>query len=265
MFSTASLCPEGGLPSPFYSSSYKRSAAEKRYKFLRRLIKFKQMDFEFAMWQFVYLFISPQKVYRNFQYRYSTKNQYARDDPAFLVLLSICLTVSSVVFSLVLRLGFLGFIKFFLWTVFIDTIGVGMLIATSLWFLSNRYLVMQSRHRGGANSASGFEIEWAYAFDIHLNAIVPVVTILHGVILLLLSVVTHSNVGSVALGNSLWVIALGYYVYITFLGYSSLSILHSTQLLLYPMLPTLFFYCVSLMFGWNYTNWLLSFYSVRIG
>ena len=46
---------------------------------------------------------------------------------------------------------------------------------------------MQSRHRGGANSAAGFEIEWAYAFDIHLNAIVPVVTILHGVILLLLS------------------------------------------------------------------------------
>lgn len=27
------------------------------------------MDFEFASWQMVYLFVSPQKVYRNFQYR----------------------------------------------------------------------------------------------------------------------------------------------------------------------------------------------------
>lgn len=27
------------------------------------------MDFEFALWQMLYLFVSPQKVYRNFNYR----------------------------------------------------------------------------------------------------------------------------------------------------------------------------------------------------
>jgi UNC-50 family len=27
------------------------------------------MDFEFAMWQMLYLFVAPQKVYRNFGYR----------------------------------------------------------------------------------------------------------------------------------------------------------------------------------------------------
>lgn len=27
------------------------------------------MDFEFAFWQMLYLFIAPQKVYRNFHYR----------------------------------------------------------------------------------------------------------------------------------------------------------------------------------------------------
>lgn len=31
--------------------------------------RYKQMDFQFAMWQMLYLFISPQKVYRNFSYR----------------------------------------------------------------------------------------------------------------------------------------------------------------------------------------------------
>jgi hypothetical protein len=45
------------------------TAAAKRYKYLRRLIKFRQMDFEFAFWQMLYLFIAPQKVYRNFHYR----------------------------------------------------------------------------------------------------------------------------------------------------------------------------------------------------
>ena len=45
------------------------TAAAKRYKYLRRLFKFRQMDFEFAAWQMIYLFIAPQKVYRNFQYR----------------------------------------------------------------------------------------------------------------------------------------------------------------------------------------------------
>ncbi len=45
------------------------SAAAKRYKYLRRLLKFRQMDFEFAIWQVIHLFIAPQKVFRAFQYR----------------------------------------------------------------------------------------------------------------------------------------------------------------------------------------------------
>lgn len=45
------------------------SAATKRYKYLRRMFKFDQMDFEFAFWQMLYLLIAPQKVYRNFAYR----------------------------------------------------------------------------------------------------------------------------------------------------------------------------------------------------
>lgn len=45
------------------------SAAVKRYRYLRRLFKFQQMDFEFAFWQMMYLFVAPQKVYRNMNYR----------------------------------------------------------------------------------------------------------------------------------------------------------------------------------------------------
>ena len=70
------------------------------------------MDFDFALWQMLYLFYKPQNVYRNFQYRkvswrsdikmdiiyyfQETKAQFARDDPAFLVLLAALLLVSTV-------------------------------------------------------------------------------------------------------------------------------------------------------------------------
>lgn len=58
------------LPEPVTSRhDYCMSAAMKRYKYLRRLFKFQQMDFQFAFWQMWYLFVSPQKVYRNFHYR----------------------------------------------------------------------------------------------------------------------------------------------------------------------------------------------------
>lgn len=45
------------------SGTPSRTADEKRYKFLRRFIHFRHMDFEYALWQMLHLFISPQKVY----------------------------------------------------------------------------------------------------------------------------------------------------------------------------------------------------------
>lgn len=60
-----------------YITSYRHnciSAATKCYKYLRKLLKFEQMDFEFALWQMIFLFTAPQKVYRNFQ---SRKRKYS--------------------------------------------------------------------------------------------------------------------------------------------------------------------------------------------
>lgn len=62
--------------SPTGNSMFDRySASAKRYKYLRRLLKFRQMDFEFAIWQVIHLFIAPQKVFRAFQYRKRTINE----------------------------------------------------------------------------------------------------------------------------------------------------------------------------------------------
>ncbi|CAM9603401.1 unnamed protein product [Lampetra planeri] len=109
------------------------TACFKRSRYLRRLLRFRQMDFEFATWQMLYLFTAPQKVYRNFHYRKQTKDQWARDDPAFLVLLSVWLCVSTLGFGFVLSMSFLNTLKLLLWVVFIDCIGVGLLISTLMW------------------------------------------------------------------------------------------------------------------------------------
>lgn len=57
-----------GLPRPV-TTNLCSSATQKIQKYLRRLVKFNQMDFEFALWQMLYLFVAPQRVFRNFGYR----------------------------------------------------------------------------------------------------------------------------------------------------------------------------------------------------
>lgn len=119
----------------------------------------------------IFPFLLPSHYrYRNFQYRKQTKNQFARDDPAFLVLLSGWLIISATGLSLMLHLHMLGFMKFLMWIVFIDCIFVGVIVASLFWFVTNRYM---------KRSASNDDVEWGFAFDIHLNAFFPPLLILH--------------------------------------------------------------------------------------
>lgn len=233
------------------------SATAKRHKYLKRLCKFRQMDFEYAFWQMIYLFVSPQKVYRNFQYRKYTKDQWARDDPAFLVLVGSCIMISSIGFSLVLKIHFVGFIKLILWTVFVDYVGVGLLIATIFWFISNKYMIMAPPR--------GQDVEWAYAFDVHLNAFFPLLMILHLFQLVFLG--PFINAGyflGLVFGNTLWLIAIMYYIYNTFLGYSALPFLKNTRIILYPATVVVLVYILSIALRWNFSKMLCDFYHFRV-
>ncbi|CAB0010684.1 unnamed protein product [Nesidiocoris tenuis] len=211
------------------------SAAIKRYRYLRRLLKFEQMDFEFAMWQMTYLFINPQKVYRNFQYR----------------------KLASIGFIFVLGLNFFAFLKFLVYILLVDCISVGLCVASLLWYISNKYLVKPT--------CFGQDVEWGYAFDIHLNAFFPPLVILHVVQLFFYHVfISHDLFVSRLFGNSLWFISFVYYTYITFLGYSSLQILHKTQIFLYPIVPITLAFLLSLAFSWNVTESVMDFYKYRV-
>ncbi|KAE9416100.1 hypothetical protein Angca_004084, partial [Angiostrongylus cantonensis] len=235
-------------------TAVRMSAWAKLTRFSRRFIHFKQMDFEFASWQMLYLMIQPQKVYRNFIYRKRTKDQFARDDPAFLVLLSFALLFSSIFYAVALGLTVWGFIKFFLWVVFVDCIGVGLVIATILWWLSNRFL----------RKVQDQDVEWGYCFDVHLNAFFPMLILLH----VLLPIIYPTLVDSpfflpIALGNTIWFLAAVYYVYITFLGYTALPILHRTHYFLYPMTFLFILWVATITAGWNISRSAMGFYHYR--
>lgn len=264
-YSTSPPISRCNSPSPIDSSSslpapvtYRHNcigAATKCYKYLRKLLKFEQMDFEFAMWQMIFLFISPQKVYRNFQSRKQTKSQFARDDPAFLVLLICCLCVSSVGFTIVLGLTIFQFIKLLFYMVFIDYIAVGLIIATIFWFITNRYLRFDKTQ----------DVEWGYAFDIHLNAFFPPLVILHILQLFLYhGIINYSTFSARFVGNTFWLIATGYYIYITFLGYASVNILHKTHVILSTLPMILLTYVMTLCAGINISSLVMDFYYHRV-
>lgn len=215
------------------------------------------MDFEVALSQMFYLCVSPQKVYQHFKYHKVTKNQYARDDPAFLVLLSFFLCLSSVGCAIVFGLSFGSFIQLLLWIVFVDCIGTGIVIATLLWFIANRFMRQHVTHTVEQH------VEWGYAFDVHCNAFFPLLMILHVLQLFLIKVVAHTWFISVVVGNTLWLLAISDYIYITFLGYRSLPFLRHTEFFLAPVLGVVLVYALALFFQWNFSLTVFHYYGLK--
>lgn len=185
------------------------------------------MDVDYTYAQMLYLCLAPREVYQLTSYRKQTKNQWARDDPMFVILLVCFLAVAAASYSVALQsrgIGMVGLVLLFVGVHFVLT---GTVISTLSWFVSNRYLRVQSFH--------GVEqrMEWLYAFDIHCNAFFPLFVLLYVVHYFLLPVLVRPSSGALILGNSLYATALCYYSYVTWLGYTTLPFLQRTVVFLY--------------------------------
>ncbi|KAL1934676.1 hypothetical protein VTP01DRAFT_6858 [Rhizomucor pusillus] len=221
---------------------------------LRRLFRFPQMDFEFAMWQMGYLMIAPRRVYRNIYYHKQTKNQWARDDPAFLVLLASLLCVSAIAWGLAYGLGFVGILRAMLFMVLVDFLLVGSVVATFSWFVTNRFLTENTMAH-----AVEQKVEWAYAFDVHCNSFFPLFLILYVLQFFFMPLLQRHNWISIFIGNTMYLTAAVWYIYGTFLGYNALPFLVHTELFLYPIFICAILYIVSL-FGFNVSQHVLALY-----
>ena len=246
------------LPVPSASRSGCFSAKSKLYKFSRRLLKPEEMDFDDAVRQTVNLFIAPKKVYRTFEYRRRKMQQLARDDPAFLVLLFAWISVSSIAFTFVLNLKFMGFIKFLLYALFVDCIAISATLSTISWFILKHYFWKPK--------CLSNNLEWGYVFDFHLNAYFAFLVIHNIFQLMFYSVFNIENLLlSRVFGNILWVISIGHYVYLLLLGFSSLETFQNIRVIFYRILLALvFMYFLSLPAGFNATSAMMNFYTKRV-
>jgi len=213
------------------------------------------MDFELAAWQMTYLCIAPRRVYRNVYYHKQTKNTWARDDPAMLVLISMLLAGAAILWSVVYaRFGVLETFKTILRMVFVDFFLVGFLVSTALWALSNKFLTHASH-----THATDQRVEWPYAFDVHSNGFFPLFLQLYVAQLLLSPVVTRNNWVCLWVGNTLYLSAFTQYIYVTYLGYNALPFLIRSELLLFPIVLLFALYIVSLL-GFNVAHVVLEAY-----
>ncbi|EED14086.1 integral membrane protein, putative [Talaromyces stipitatus ATCC 10500] len=265
------------IPSSFGGSSGAGSAGRgsssiKMPRFFKRLFKFPQMDFEMAIWEMTSLLIAPKKVFKSMYYHKQTKNTWHRPDPSFTYLLSFFLLLTALAWGLAYSPSFGSIFRLSILFVFVHFIGTSLLISTIAYFAVGRIF----GPKGAAASLTGLsrgsrmprrgaaqglfaqpgekeQIEFGYCFDVSNRAFFPLYLHLYVLQFLLLPILTRNppNFLTTFLGNTLYLSALLYYTYITFLGYNALPFLHNTELLLLPILVLSILWLVSLIAGWN--------------
>lgn len=222
--------------------------------YLRRLIKPKQMDFEYTFWLMLQLCISPKTVYRHTSYHRQTKNQWARDDPAFVIVCAMLVACAALAYCVAFSSGLWHTLRNVASAVAIDFLLVGFVICTAGWVLSNRFLKKRSQHTAEQR------VEWMYAFDVHCNSYFPLFILLYVVQFLFSPVLLHRNLLSSIISVLLYVVALSYYHYLNFLGYSALPFLDHTEVFLWPIGGVVMMALFGVLTAFNPTRFTLGIY-----
>eukprot|EP01120_Amphizonella_sp_Union-15-10_P000570 TRINITY_DN10604_c0_g1_i1.p1 TRINITY_DN10604_c0_g1~~TRINITY_DN10604_c0_g1_i1.p1 ORF type:complete len:247 (-),score=11.90 TRINITY_DN10604_c0_g1_i1:93-833(-) len=235
--------------------SYEKQDRRGFRRYLRRILYYPQMDLEYTFRQMFYLVFQPKSVYSFTKYHKQTKNQWARDDPGFICVQIYFLIIGAISYSIIFGKGsFLRYLMLLLYTVAVDFILIGAILATIGYWIANRYLRVQGIHNVEQ------EVEWLYAFDIHCNSFFPVFVLLYVVQLFGIMLLLHGSLLATIFSNTLYIIAFGYYFYITFLGYTALPFLTKTEVFLYPIGPIFVCYVLSLLFNLNCSIFTMNLY-----
>jgi hypothetical protein len=226
-------------------------------EYVHRLFNQSQMDFDYTFWQMLYLCISPSKVYRQTSYHKQTKNQWARDDPAFVVILVYFLVVSVLAYAVAFHVPSVGALfKLILAVVLRDFLSTGVLIATIFWWISNKYLRVQ----GGGFSVEQ-DVEWLYAFDIHCNAFFPAFLVIVVLQYFFIHLMLGTGIVAVTIGNAIYSLVIVYYYYVTFLGYSALPFLsHTIYFFWYPVGVVAIAFILSILLRISFCQLLVGMY-----
>ncbi|GMH89154.1 hypothetical protein TL16_g11368, partial [Triparma laevis f. inornata] len=198
---------------------------------LSRSLSLSLMDFPSALDQMsLLLSLNPSSVYKTSYYRKQTKNHWARDDPAFIILTFLLLIISTICYSIAFTLSLSGFI-YLLLANFVIYAGLGLGVCMGTRYLANSYLTTHSRRSHSVKQT----VELMYSFDIHCNSFLILFVYLHILQFFLLPILLTQTFLSLILSNFLYTAALSHYFYITHLGFRALPFLINTQYFLYPI------------------------------
>ncbi|CAG9325179.1 UNC50 [Blepharisma stoltei] len=201
--------------------------------YIKRATNIKQMDVNSTVCQMLYICFAPQKLARLTAMRKTAKNQWARDDPAFVVMLMLGLTVASFCYALTFNKdGFFGIFRTIFYCVCVYFLGLGAVISyVNLRIAENHLKEKNSRYSGAAG-----KLEWLYCFDIHCNSFLPVFLIVYVLQYFFLPLLVMENFFSVCLANFLVIGSFCYYHYLTCQGFGTLPFLKNTEIYLAPIL-----------------------------
>ena len=222
-----------------------------------RVFNVGQMDFQFAYSQMADLLRSPAEVYKSTAIRKQIKNQWSRDDPAFLVLLVGLMAAASLAWLVAFGLYSLTHtLTIVAGSILVLLFGAGLVLASAFRSYANGHMRVVRLH------AIEQQVEWLYAFDVHCNAFFPAFVLLFALQYFLLPFLLTPHFLSTLAANTLYLAALGAYLYVTFLGYAALPFIERPERLLWPgsvaavlYLCTLLvnvnlsYHCVNLYFG----------------
>ncbi|XP_062090321.1 uncharacterized protein LOC133796702 isoform X1 [Humulus lupulus] len=225
-------------------------------QYLRRIIKWQQMDIEYTFWQMLHLCTSPKVVYQHTKYHKQTKNQWARDDPAFVVICSLLLAVATMAYCAAYDHS-VGHAFFVVISVLIfHFLLTGILLATFCWFITNSYL----REEAPNSHVVEQRVEWLYAFDVHCNSFFPMFVMAYVIHYFLSPLLVAHGFIPVLLSNLLFMVATSYYHYLNFLGYDVLPFLERTTFFLYPIGLVIVLTPIFILSGFNPSRYFMNMY-----
>ena len=224
-------------------------------RFLRRFLQRSQMDWEYTFTQMLLLMVNPKKVYTFSQYRHRMKKQWARDDPAFLIVLTFFILVTSIAYGVAFSATTFGDMMILTFYGLMSLLGSGVAISTACWYGANKYMRINDPHGN-----TGQSVEWLYAFDIHCNSFFVMFLLTHVLQYFLLPFLLTKTFFASLVANTLHFLGLILYLYITHLGYRSMSFLGKTELFLYPIGMLILFYLLLTILNLNMTRIVLWLY-----
>ena len=230
--------------------------------YLSRLLDFAQMDFQYAIWQMSRLLVSPSKVYNSTKTRQLIRGQFARDDPAFVVILLCLMIVFNMIYTIFFgHHSFWNFVAVFAESIIFDFMMVTCILSTLFWFVTNKYLSINSsatHHLKDDND--GNKVEWLYSFDVHCNSYFIYFVISNVLVLILTPILLRKSLFSLILGNSIYLTAAIAYFYVTFLGYDAIPIIQHSERLLFPLPVIIILYIVFMLVHFNLTQFTLHYH-----